>query len=86
MLTDENDQVFLCLHKWGEHDHPTLTSPEVTPGNRLILYLRVNNLISVWEKARSMDAPIEASPHLNKNSGMQQFCVRDLDGLLPHDF
>jgi len=23
VLDGEDDEVFLCLHKWGEHDHPT---------------------------------------------------------------
>ena len=23
MLVNKGDEVMLCLHKWGEHDHPT---------------------------------------------------------------
>lgn len=33
MLTDENETVILCLHLWGEHDHPTMTDPTLTVGN-----------------------------------------------------
>lgn len=80
ILKDENDTVILCLHKWGEHEHPTLTNSKVLAGNGLILYIRVENLKIVWEKAQKLNAFIEARPHLNKNSGMEEFALRDLDG------
>lgn len=47
ILTDINGETFLCLHKWGEHEHPTLSNPKVQPGNGLILYLKVNDLNQV---------------------------------------
>jgi hypothetical protein len=40
ILVDENNQVLISLHKWGEHGHPTMTDPGITPGNGLILYFR----------------------------------------------
>lgn len=36
ILTD-NDVVILCLHKRGEHEHPTMLNPGNQPGNGLIL-------------------------------------------------
>ena len=80
MLADQRGDVFLCLHKWGEHEHPTLSSPEVQPGNGLILYLRVEDLNTAWANAQALNATIEEPPHGNPNSGKEQFCVRDLDG------
>ena len=80
MLTDEHGDVFLCLHKWGEHEHPTLSSPKIQAGNGLILYLKVENLNQVWDNAQLLDATIEESRALNSNSGKEQFCLRDLDG------
>ncbi|WP_282042733.1 VOC family protein [Winogradskyella flava] len=80
MLTDNNGEVFLCLHKWGEHGHPTLASSQIQPGNGLILYLRVENLNKVWNNAREFNFKIEESRHMNPNSGKEQFCLKDLDG------
>lgn len=28
ILTDRDDTVILCLHKWGEHNHPTMADPK----------------------------------------------------------
>ncbi len=80
MLTDTHGKIFLCLHKWGEHEHPTLLSPKIQPGNGLILYLRVKDLNKAWENAQELNAKIEEPPRVNPNSGKEQFCLRDLDG------
>lgn len=80
ILTDKDDTVILCLHKWGEHEHPTLTNPEIKPGNGLILYFRVNNLKSIWNNALKLKAVVEEEPHLNLNSGQEEFSLRDPDG------
>ncbi|TMM57457.1 glyoxalase [Maribacter algarum] len=80
MLADNNGEVFLCLHKWGEHEHPTLSSPQIQPGNGLILYLRVEDLNKVWNNAQELNFEIEESRHMNPNSGKEQFCLKDLDG------
>lgn len=80
MLHDKEDHLFLCLHKWGEHEHPTLSSSEITPGNGLVLYLTVQDLQSTWENAQQLNAQIEEPIALNPNSGKEQFSLRDLDG------
>lgn len=80
MLSDKNGEVFLCLHRWGEHEHPTISNPEIKPGNGLILYLKIENLEKVWNNAQQLNAKIEESPQVNPNSGKEQFCLRDLDG------
>jgi catechol 2,3-dioxygenase-like lactoylglutathione lyase family enzyme len=79
MLANEKGEVILCLHHWGEHDHPTMKDPQITVGNGLILFFRVSDLNKVWNEAVRLDFALEQSPHLNENSGQQQFILRDLD-------
>lgn len=79
VLADKNGTVIFCLHRWGEHDHPTMTDPNLTIGNGLILYFRVSNLKTVWDNALRFKLLIEKEPHLNENSEKQQFILRDLD-------
>lgn len=79
MLANTNGEVILCLHRWDEHDHPTMKDPSVTVGNGLILYFRVSDLNEVWNNAIKLNLDIEQEPHLNENSGQQQFILRDLD-------
>lgn len=79
ILANHDDTVLLCLHKWGEHEHPTLRDSKITVGNGLILYFRVDNLQEIWQKAQRLNALIEEPPHLNKNSGKEEFSIRDLD-------
>ncbi len=79
MLADKNGTVILCLHHWGEHDHPTMTNPSIAVGNGLILYFRVSDFTEVWSNAVHFKLVIEQEPHLNENSGLQQFILRDLD-------
>lgn len=79
ILADQDDTVILCLHKWEEHNHPTLSTPKMVAGNGLILYFRVDNLDEIWENAKRLSAEIEEQPHLNQNSGKEEFSIRDLD-------
>lgn len=79
ILTEEDGTVILCLHKWGEHDHPTLADPEIPIGNGVILYIRVDDLDQVWRNAILLNYAVEQEQHLNHNSGKQQFILRDLD-------
>jgi catechol 2,3-dioxygenase-like lactoylglutathione lyase family enzyme len=80
MLADKNGNIILCLHLWGEHDHPTMTDQNNIIGNGLILYFRVENLNEIWTTAKKVKADIHQEPHLNPNSGQNQFTLRDLDG------
>lgn len=80
ILTDESGAQILSLHKWGEHDHRTLTAPGSSTGNGLILYFVVDNIKTIWANALALEAKIEEEPHLNTNSGRMEFSLRDLDG------
>ena len=48
MLANQKGEVIFCLHRWDEHDHPTMKHPNIAVGNGLILYFRVSELNAVW--------------------------------------
>ena len=78
-ILTSNENVILCLHKWGEHKHPTMMAPENGSANGLILYFRVDNLLHSLDKAKKINAHIEKEIHYNNNSLKNQFILRDLD-------
>ena len=80
ILVSENDEVLMCLHKWGEHQHPTMINPGITPGNGVILYLRTEKMNSIRENIEKMGYPVEEDIHLNPNSTKLEFSLRDPDG------
>jgi catechol 2,3-dioxygenase-like lactoylglutathione lyase family enzyme len=80
-ILDADGTVLLCLHKWGAHGHPTLTSPaEATPGNGLLLFFRVDNFEVALPRARALVVRLEEAPHVNPNTGTAEFSLRDPDG------
>lgn len=80
-LLDTDGTVLLCLHEWGAHEHSTLTSPDLaTPGNGLLLFFRVDDFDLALQRARELGVTLEEQPHLNPNTGTQEFSVRDPDG------
>jgi hypothetical protein len=80
ILVSENDEILLCLHQWGEHAHPTMTNPTITPGNGLILYFRTENIHIIRQNADKTGSLIEEDIHLNTNSTKKEFSLRDPDG------
>ena len=80
-LLDSDGTVLLCLHQWGAHDHPSLTSAEnATPGNGLLLFFRVDDFRSALRNARALVAEFEEDPHMNPNTETEEFSLRDPDG------
>jgi catechol 2,3-dioxygenase-like lactoylglutathione lyase family enzyme len=80
-ILDEDGTVLLCLHEWGEHDHPSLTSPDhAQPGNGLLLFFRVDDFDMALPRARALVARLEEEPNLNPNTGTMEFSLRDPDG------
>jgi len=79
MVTDE-DQVLICLHKWGEHDHPTMINSKITPGNGLILYFKTKDLSAIRKNVDKTASIVEEDIHLNPNSNKKEFALRDPDG------
>lgn len=80
VLETMNKEVLLCLHKWGEHDHPTMTSPHDSTGHGLILYFKVDNLKAIRQNVEEMNYPVEEDIHQNPNSQKKEFSIRDPDG------
>jgi catechol 2,3-dioxygenase-like lactoylglutathione lyase family enzyme len=80
-ILDTDETVLLCLHKWGTHEHPTLTSPDrAEPGNGLLLFFRVDDFGQALIRARSLVAALEEEPSINPNTGTSEFAMRDPDG------
>lgn len=80
VLIAESDEIVLCLHKWGEHDHPTMMNSEVKPGNGIILYFRMDNIDEIRLKLKSIKYSVEREIDLNENSHKREFSFRDPDG------
>ncbi|MEZ5418795.1 MAG: hypothetical protein R2708_15845 [Vicinamibacterales bacterium] len=71
----------LCLHAWGAHGHPPLTSPEAAaPGNGLLLFFRVDDYDATLPRARALVHALEEEPHRNPATGTLEFSLRDRDG------
>jgi catechol 2,3-dioxygenase-like lactoylglutathione lyase family enzyme len=80
-LLDSDGTVLLCLHEWGAHEHPSLTSPEhATPGNGLLLFFRVDDFELALERARGLVPRFEEEPNTNPGTGTAEFSLRDPDG------
>jgi catechol 2,3-dioxygenase-like lactoylglutathione lyase family enzyme len=80
-IRDHDGTVLLCLHRWGDHDHPSLTSPDsATPGNGLLLFFRVDDFEAALARARQLVAQLESEPQLNPATGTREFALRDPDG------
>ena len=80
-LVDSDGTVLLCLHQWGAHEHPSLTSPDnATPGNGLLVFFRVDDFEMSLTRARALVARLEEEPQTNPNTGTPEFSLRDPDG------
>ncbi|HEX3673671.1 MAG TPA: VOC family protein [Rhizomicrobium sp.] len=80
-IVDTNGTVLLCLHEWGAHEHPSLTSPDTAkPGNGLLLFFRVDNFDATLKNARGLAVRLEEEPHGNPSTGTMEFSLRDHDG------
>jgi hypothetical protein len=80
VLKYEDDSVMLCLHKWGEHEHPTMMNISDKPGNGLILYFRTDKIDEIYSNAKRIGHPISSEMKTNPNSLHQEFSIVDLDG------
>lgn len=80
-IIDSDGTVLLCLHQWGAHEHPSLTSPEhAEPGNGLLLFFRVDDFDGTLTRARALVGQLQEEPHVNPNTGTMEFALRDPDG------
>jgi catechol 2,3-dioxygenase-like lactoylglutathione lyase family enzyme len=80
-LCASDGTVLLCLHQWGSHDHPSLTSPgNIPPGNGLLLYFRVDDFDLALHRARTLVSRLDEEPSVNPATGTLEFALRDPDG------
>jgi catechol 2,3-dioxygenase-like lactoylglutathione lyase family enzyme len=80
-ILDTDGTVLLCLHQWGAHEHPSLTSPDQpAPGNGLLLFFRVDDFDQALIRARPLVARFVEEPHLNPHTQTREFSLRDPDG------
>lgn len=80
-ILDTDGTVLLCLHQWGAHGHPPLTSPEhAEPGNGLLLFFRVDDFDEALTRAHALVEQLDEEPHLNPSTGTREFALRDPDG------
>jgi len=80
-ILDSDGTVLLCLHEWGAHEHPTLTSPDHSqPGNGLLIFFRVDNFAMALARSRTLVTQLEQEPHTNPATGTAEFALCDPDG------
>ena len=80
-IVESDGTVLLCLHAWGAHGHPSLSSPHrVEAGNGLLLFFRVDNFDVALPRSRTLVSRLEEEPHVNPNTGTKEFSLRDPDG------
>lgn len=80
-ILDTDGTVLLCLHRWGDHEHPSLASPEIAePGNGLLLFFRVDDFDQALSHARGLVTALEEEPHVSPNTATREFALRDPDG------
>jgi catechol 2,3-dioxygenase-like lactoylglutathione lyase family enzyme len=78
---DSDGTVLLCLHEWGAHEHPSLTSPDhAQPGNGLLLFFRVDDFDMALPRGRALVDRFEEESHVNPSTGTPEFSLRDPDG------
>jgi catechol 2,3-dioxygenase-like lactoylglutathione lyase family enzyme len=80
-ILDDDGTVLICLHRWGAHEHRSLSSPDHgSPGNGLLLFFRVDDFDETLLRARDLAVRLEEEPQLNPNTGTREFALRDPDG------
>lgn len=73
--------MLLCLHRWGDHGHPTLADADrAEPGHGLLLFLRVDDFDEALARARALVDELEEEPSLSPATGTREFALRDPDG------
>lgn len=85
-VLDIDGTVLLCLHRWGDHEHPSLASPtngsrgNGSRGNGLLLFLRVDDFDATLARARTLNLQLAEETHTNPGTKTREFSLRDPDG------
>jgi hypothetical protein len=73
ILVSENDEILICLHKWGAHHHPTMTNPDIIPGNGPILCFRTENMNAIRQNVERIGVTVEEDIHLIQTHRRRNF-------------
>lgn len=80
-VLDEDGTVLLCLHRWGDHDHPPLRRTDSERhGHGLLLFFRVDDFDQALSRARQFVHAFAEEVHVNPSTGTREFALRDPDG------
>jgi catechol 2,3-dioxygenase-like lactoylglutathione lyase family enzyme len=79
-VIDDDGTVLLCLHRWGDHEHPSLMHPTPGVGNGLLLFFRVDNFEQALAAARQLVPELAEEPNRNPATGTLEFALWDPDG------
>jgi len=83
-ILDSDGTVLLCLHEWEVEDtrgHASVRSPDDgKPGNGLLLFFRVDDFDNALKRAHALVSRLEEDVHVNPNTGIREFSLRDPDG------
>lgn len=80
-IVDTDGTVLLCMHRWGDHEHPSLASAaRAEPGNGLLLFFRVDDFEAALSRVVGPGFELEAGAEMNQATGTMQFALRDPDG------
>ncbi len=72
--------LVLQLHHWDRHEHPHLGDPSGPRGNGVVVWLAVDDLDTVVDRARAVDAEILEGPRRNPLAGHRELWIRSPDG------
>jgi len=79
-ILDNDGTVLLCLHRWGDYAHPSLSSPtKGEPGNGLLLFFCVSDFDDALKRASKLGFASGQKPHENPNTRALEFSLRDPD-------
>jgi hypothetical protein len=71
------------LHKWGDHDHPNLGSPDSAEhGYGVLLWFETEKFDQALQRAQELKADIVEEPHINPNARHREVWIRDPDGYI----
>lgn len=74
-------RVLLMLHRWGAEEHGAMLDPEDgVVGNGFLLWMIVDKLNDICNRAIEMGVEIVAEPKVNPVAGWREFTMRDPDG------
>ena len=79
-ILDTDGTVLLCLHQWSLRASVAREPDTASPGNGLLLFLRVDDFDTALTRARALVARLEEEPNLNANTETTEFSLRDPDG------